>query len=413
MKEFIHKSIYPILLFAGFSISLPPLFKSLSLFLLLFVLVVNVFINRNQTYFSRIFSPKNPILYLALFYLLYCVGMFYTSDLKEGIKDLTIKLPLIILPIAACLMPKRIITKNRLWKLFLAFALGLFVMQVYSLVVALTNAFSAEGFDVKQILYTRLARKIHSTYFSLFTCTALLGFYLIPLKYLLKSKKGSMILKLVIMSWFVVFNVLLSSRIGVIAMLIAFIVILFNELAVRRRFFNALTYLCVCCVFVISFFVVKNLNNRYENIVAKTQITKESENKIVDSVSQRSFIYGNVGEMIKKSSVFGVGTGDVKKELEEFYKEKGVDFGRYLNPHNQFLQTAFAIGVLGLVCFVVMLFAFSLGFWNKDSLIYLFAIGMLCVYMMTESIIERQQGVHFVAFFLTWISSFKATKREV
>ncbi|MEE1323667.1 MAG: hypothetical protein UHE91_07560, partial [Bacteroidales bacterium] len=86
MKEFIHKSIYPILLFAGFSISLPPLFKSLSLFLLLFVLVVNVFINRNQIYFSRIFSPKNPILYLALFYLLYCVGMFYTSDLKEGIK---------------------------------------------------------------------------------------------------------------------------------------------------------------------------------------------------------------------------------------------------------------------------------------------------------------------------------------
>ena len=147
--------------------------------------------------------------------------------------------------------------------------------------------------------------------------------------------------------------------------------------------------------------------------MAKTQITKESGNKIVDSVSQRSFIYGNVGEMIKKSSVFGVGTGDVKKELEEFYKEKGVDFGRYLNPHNQFLQTSFAIGVLGLVCFVVMLFAFSLGFWNKDSLIYLFAIGMLCVYMMTESIIERQQGVHFVAFFLTWISSFKAIKREV
>ena len=77
------------------TIALPSLLSTLNLvfgmssisFLLLFVLVVNVFINRNQTYFSRIFSPKNPILYLALFYLLYCVGMFYTSDLKEGIKD--------------------------------------------------------------------------------------------------------------------------------------------------------------------------------------------------------------------------------------------------------------------------------------------------------------------------------------
>jgi O-antigen ligase len=413
MKEFIHKLIYPILLFAGFSISLPPFFKSLSLFLLLLVLVINLFVNKNQTYFSKILNFKNPVLYLAVFYLLYCIGMFYSTDLKEGFRDLIIKLPLIILPIVVALTPKRIITKKRLWKLFLAFALGLFVMQVYSLVSGLCNAFSAEGFDVKQILYTKLARKIHSTYFSLFTCVALLGFYLIPFKHLAKSAKNSMILKLAIMSWLAIFNVLLSSRIGIIAMFMALIVVLLNELAIRKRLFNTLAYLFVCLVFGVSFFVVNNANNRYENIVAKTQIAKESGNKIVDSVSQRSFIYKNVGQMIKKSSVFGVGTGDVKGELEEFYKEKGVDFGKYLNPHNQFIQVAFAIGILGFVCFIVMLISFSLGFWNKDSLIFLFAIGMLCVYMMSESIIERQQGVHFVAFFLTWLSIFKATKKGV
>ena len=107
MKEFIHKSIYPILLFAGFSISLPPFFKSLSLFLLLLVLVINLFVNKNQTYFSNILNFKNPVLYLIGFYLLYCIGMFYSTDLKEGFRDLIIKLPLILLPIAVCLLPKR------------------------------------------------------------------------------------------------------------------------------------------------------------------------------------------------------------------------------------------------------------------------------------------------------------------
>jgi O-antigen ligase len=99
--------------------------------------------------------------------------------------------------------------------------------------------------------------------------------------------------------------------------------------------------------------------------------------------------------------------------MQEFYLEKGVNFKTYLNPHNQFIQTAVAIGVVGLIFFIVMLLSFSLSFWNKNGLLFLFSIGMLCVYMMTESIIERQQGVHFVAFYLMWLSAFKGMKKEM
>ncbi len=413
MKEIIHKLIYPILLFAGFSISLPPFFKSLSLFLLLFVLVINLFVNKNQIYFFLNLNVKNPILYLAVFYLLYCIGMFYTTDLKEGFSDLIIKLPLIILPISMCLLPKRIITKKRLWQLFLAFALGLIVMQVYLLIVALCNAFTAEGFKVYKILYVNLAQKYHPTYLSLFTSFAFLFSYLLPLKHIAKSTKKAFCLKLIFMLWLSLYNVLLSSRIGIIAMFLAFILIMFNEIAIRKRFFNTLVYLFVCLLFVFSSFEVNSINKRFDDVVTNTQIDNNKEEKLNNAVSQRSFIYKNAGELIAKNLVFGAGTGDVKTVVQEFYLEKGVNFKTYLNPHNQFIQTMVAIGVVGLIFFLLMFLSFSWSFWNKKSLIFLFSIGMLCVYMMTESIIERQQGVHFVAFYLMWLSAFKGIKKEV
>ena len=413
MKEIIYKSIYPILLFAGFSISLPPFFKSLSLFLLLLVLVINLFVNKNQTYFSNILNFKNPVLYLIGFYLLYCIGMFYSTDLKEGFRDLIIKLPLILLPIAVCLLPKRIITKKRLWRLFLAFALGLVVMQVYLLIMALSNAFSVEGFKVYKILYVNLAQKYHPTYLSLFTSFAFLFSYLLPLKYIVKSTKKAFSLKLIFMLWLSLYNVLLSSRIGIIAMFLAFIVIIFNEIAIRKRFINTLAYLFVSLFFVFCSFAVNNINKRFEDEVTNTQIKKNKDKKLNNGVSQRSFIYKNAGELIAKNLVFGAGTGDVNNVVQEFYLEKGVNFKTYLNPHNQFIQIAVAIGVVGLIFFILMLLLFSWSFWNKGGLIFLFSIGMLCVYMMTESIIERQQGVHFVAFYLMWLSAFKTIKKEV
>lgn len=413
MKKNIHNLIYPILLFAGFSIALPPFFKSLSLVLLLLVLLVNRVVNKNQTYFSKILNFKNPVLYLAVFYFLYCIGMFYTTDLKEGFRDLNIKLPLILLPIVACLLPKRIITKKRLWNLFLAFALGLVVMQVYCLTKALFNAFADDVFCVKEILYINLAKKYHPTYLSMFTSFSLLFLYRMPSKYMAKSSKKAMILKLAIMLLLSLFNVLLNSRIGIIAMFLAFVVILLNEVAIRKKIVNALAYLCVSVVFVISFVYVNEISNRFSSAVEEVQKPEEKDGKVLASGHLRGFIFGNVVELIERNPIFGAGTGDVRSEMEDFYLEKGVKFSSYLNPHNQFIQTVVAIGLIGGLCFIVMLFVFSLPFWNKNGLIFLFSIGMLCVYMMTESIIERQQGVHFVAFYLMWLSAFKGIKKEM
>lgn len=393
MKNLIYKSIYPVILFSAFCITLSPAFKSLSLILLLLVLLINKLVNKNKTYFSQMLNLKNPLLWLVLLYLLHCIGMIYSTDLNYGFVDLLIKLPFLLLPIAAALVPKRIVTKKNLWNMFLSFAIGLIFTQLYCLTGAILWGFNDGVLDIREILYTKLAIGYHPTYLSLYTCFAFMMFYQMPWK-------KSHALKLILMSWLAIFNVLLSSRIGILAMVLICAVILFKEVFFEKRYIKALSYLTVCLVFALSFLVVQEFNNRYANIVAKTKISENKERKITDSVSQRSFIYTNIVEMIMKEPILGVGTGDVKTELEKFYNEKQVDFGLYLNAHNQFFQIAIAIGIVGLICFLIMLFMLSLDFWNKDKLIYLLSIAVLVLIMMTESVFERQQGVHFLPFIL-------------
>lgn len=97
--------------------------------------------------------------------------------------------------------------------------------------------------------------------------------------------------------------------------------------------------------------------------------------------------------------------------LEDFYNEKNVSFGRYLNAHNQFLQTAVAVGALGLLCLMMCFVSYLFGFLGKNTYVFLFAIALIGLSMMTEAILERQAGVHFCAFAFCWFVPFMKRSR--
>ena len=163
--------------------------------------------------------------------------------------------------------------------------------------------------------------------------------------------------------------------------------------------------LLISIVFISS--NIKNVNQRYGNLEKKIKIEQTSgEKKISDSVSQRTFIYSNIFELISRSWLFGFGTGDSRVALENFYTEHQVSFGRYLNAHNQLLQTAIAIGVVGVLCLMAVFVCFIPQFFNKEMFLFLFALAIIGIVMMTEAILERQSGVHFCAFAFCWFVSF-------
>jgi O-antigen ligase len=120
-----------------------------------------------------------------------------------------------------------------------------------------------------------------------------------------------------------------------------------------------------------------------------------------NSTTSRYAMWKCSAHLITENIFSGVGTGDIKDELVKEYEKTGFKKGVILhyNPHNQYLHTTVALGIIGL-SFLLCLFAFALltSIRQKN---YLFA-GLLAIIILnalTESVLEVQSGIIFFSVF--------------
>jgi len=105
-------------------------------------------------------------------------------------------------------------------------------------------------------------------------------------------------------------------------------------------------------------------------------------------------------ELAGREFPFGTGTGDVKDELVNTYRQNGYDAiaKLRLNAHNQFIQTTAALGVPGLILLTgVMVSALIFAFRNRNLLLMAFLV-VIGLNAMVESILEVSAGVIFFSF---------------
>ncbi|MGA1373548.1 MAG: O-antigen ligase family protein [Flavobacteriales bacterium] len=100
----------------------------------------------------------------------------------------------------------------------------------------------------------------------------------------------------------------------------------------------------------------------------------------------------------------GVGTGDVVPALVERYTASGADYARTrkMNAHSTYLQTAVATGLLGLLVVLVWWGACAWDAARRKAWPAFAVVGVIAAHGVVESLLELQQGVVGVAFFLTW-----------
>ena len=136
--------------------------------------------------------------------------------------------------------------------------------------------------------------------------------------------------------------------------------------------------------------------------------------------NHRVFIWRYGAEIISENPLLGVGTGGAEIHLREKFKDCKAKFWNGTenytldqfpyNFHNVFMQ---AWGTNGLPAFLILLGVFLFGmvtaFRHRDA----FLLGFLLlsgVSFMTESMLERQAGVLFFGFFLSFL--LFSTKKE-
>ncbi len=357
---------------------------------------------------------KNPSLQMMiLLYLLYLAGMLYSANTKDASQTVETKLSFLIFPLV--FSPYAEVTKinlNKYLKLFIygsiissVFRLGwafyCFAKPVYVVLYGVPYDLGASNF-----YYTQLSVFFHPSYLALYNVFALMSIvHLINAGELKLNWKWIAAIFL-----FVIFIMLLSSKAGWIG-LILFVLYFSRWLVLKKKIVQTMAML----VMIIGLFSFLNIyfTPRFLTRIPKLSIITEAikgsgdDNKKIttssDGTGSRILVWKAAIDIIKNNFWIGVGTGDAKDTMLEKYKEKGMtyEYENKLNSHNQYLNTFIALGFIGffvlLLCFAVPLY-FS---YHEKTMLFASFIIVVGINFLFESMLERQEGVIFYAFFYT------------
>jgi O-antigen ligase len=358
------------------------------------------------------------ILMPAIFYLSHVIGMIHTSDFQNGLFDLEMKLSLLFAPVVMLFLTDKV--KNNFRLILKAFILGNMVALVISLFYAfdhsiITNeagklVFEPSYWDTERNLdffqlinhryshfsYAFFSFIHHPSYFSMYVLFTLCLVIYLYRKYNIRRTVKSilvfsfMLVFLSVMIWF------LGSRAGYLSFIAVFtgigIVLLLNP----QRYLVSLGFIIggfLLLTFLMSPQLKRNLNEVINQVENQQELTSDSDIRL--------WLWKSGIKVFKENYFWGVGTGDIKKEMKEKYHQYNLSLAeeKSYNLHNQYLESAVSLGLIGLLIFsfwVVLLFIYAIS--TKDFLLFFFTL-IISIHFMFESMLNSIAGVSFILFF--------------
>jgi O-antigen ligase len=166
----------------------------------------------------------------------------------------------------------------------------------------------------------------------------------------------------------------------------------------------------------LTFTAEKTLPNHNSRLpiasLASTQAVETDDGTVADTVATTAPAYGKYNDArmainvtavktVADSPVFGYGVGDYDTVLTKRLGTEGYPSleEQQLNAHNQYTETALAIGIVGLAAMLWWLVMPLCVAWRRKAglwpVMVLTFIVMFC--LLFESMLERQMGMQFVS----------------
>ncbi len=252
---------------------------------------------------------------------------------------------------------------------------------------------------------------LHTSYIAIITCFLL---HLFIVEYIIYKKPIFWMFKFLMLLLFVGTIIISTSKIGYLALLF---LIFFNLLIYVKKFKAYLTMIVVFVLMVlVGFIAVKTTTilDRFEESYEEIFYPNPDPNYVM-STGERLVAWKISSKVIQDHFWLGVGVGNEKDVLVEYYKKDGyiTNADLKLDAHQQFLQTFVATGIFGLILLVlIFVFPFFKAIKQRDVLLF----GFLFIYLifgLTESMLERQSGIVFFFFFLLFLYSKMNSEEKV
>lgn len=351
-----------------------PISQFLSVRLLVVVLVFSFFVRRVKVISPRFLTQAWDIL---LYLLILIVGLLYSEELQTGYHVIETSLSLFVLSILFNKFED--FDKGRLHEVFYAFAAGLFV----ACLICLSNAGYAyfQSGNIEVFFFDKLTEIIdsHPTYLAYYLI-AVITFGLYLLYY--EKIKFSPITLVVLLLFFFLMLMLTGGLTAFVSVLLIFSFFVLKFLLEEKNKMQTLTF-SVVIFMIVCMFVLNTINLKEKNDYWERSVLWESALRATPDV------------------ILGVGTGDYKKVLNEYYASHNLSkfANSNYNSHNQFIEVLFSNGLIGIIALLFLLGRPLYHSVRNQNLLGTLIFFPFIIYGMTEVFLGRYQGVVFFALF--------------
>jgi len=371
------------------------------------ILWVIAWIIENNQRFNKIWNLKDPAVLLfigfSLYFIWYLTGLIYTEDLHNGKLLVFRRLSLIIFPFVL-IFPGNFI-KKRIGPILKIFCLSTLAYILFSLTLAfIRSVYISNGSitlnphppesDYENYFFgTQFAFSQHPTYLAMYVVFSI--FIAFEAFFDRKLKPFLRILWILTILTFLVSLYLLSSRTGILSVLILIPVYLFFRF---RQKIKWVVQLLIIIVAVCALTVLFLKNDRLKYYIPEGSHTSLVEKVMLDN---RIPIWKSSIDVIRKNLFLGVGAGDASHQLQKEYLKNGYTDAYYnnLNAHNQYLEVLLGTGLIGFLLFGTILFYMIKRMLSKKDLLFGLFILNILIFFLFESILNRIAGITFFSLF--------------
>lgn len=401
----IHNSIsyYSLLLL---SVALPTYTGIVNLSI--FLLIANWLFEGRFKQKLQLFRERPLIWLILLYFLLHIVSMLYTIDQREGWSIIEKKLLIFVFPLIIGTSSWDL-DRSKFTNILVAFALSCFAVSLCCLGVGVSKYLTLHTTDYlfhEALLEPTGAQPI---YYGMYICFAAVILFWRLIHADLKAT--SRLLYIGVIVFFILFTVLLSARLSLAILFMISAVggyIYSKKIKVLKLFWGLVVLTVIAGVIVVI--KIPFLYDRVMELASTNVIYNRAENNAT-GLSMRLVKWECSFQGFLTQPIIGLGIGDTQEYLQTCYIKRDFwgDVYRY-NSHNQFFQTAIGLGIIGLASIFAWLGYESKMAWNRRDYVHVLFIAIVCLCFMTESVLERKQGIVFVSLFSALLSFYPTHK---
>jgi len=195
-----------------------------------------------------------------------------------------------------------------------------------------------------------------------------------------------------------IFALALLAKSPLIALLIIFIyyAVTHRSALYRYRMLAAGVLLVVAAAWLFIPFVSQRINEAVQMAGNKSAAVADN------SISARKLIWNTDIALLKKYWLTGIGPGRVYHTFQQrylFYSLMNGPVDAIHDPHNEYIYEWLSFGLIGLVTFGGIFFAYLFSAIRAKDYLYLCLLIILYVTFFTETVLATQRGLFFYSVF--------------